>query len=81
LTGKEYAKLMEFLRRCHAIPPPTPDPAPSPSRLIFSQPISELRPAEAQPPEAPKPPDAKPDAPPPPPKPGGEATRLADTQP
>jgi hypothetical protein len=68
LTGKEYAKLMEFLRRWNDIPPPTPDPAPSPSRLIFSQPINELKPAE------PKPPEAKPEAPPAPPKPpAGEA--------
>jgi hypothetical protein len=43
LTGKEYAKLMEFLRRWHDIPPPNPPPAPSPKRLIFSQPNVELR--------------------------------------
>lgn len=46
LTGKEYAKLMEFLRRWNDIPPPTPPVAPSPKRLIFSQPMSELRPQE-----------------------------------
>src|SRR5262249_24228383 len=44
LTGKEYAKLMEFLRRWHDIPPPSPPPEPSPKRLTFSQPIQELRP-------------------------------------
>jgi hypothetical protein len=62
LTGKEYEKLMEFLRRWNDVPPPTPPVTPAPSRLIFSQPINELR--EEAPPagEAPKnpPPDAKP---------------------
>src|SRR5262249_49380861 len=46
LTGKEYAKLMEFLRRWNDVPPPTPPVEPSPKRLIFSQPIQELRPLE-----------------------------------
>ena len=44
LTGKEYARLMEFLNRWHDIPPPNPLPEPSPKLLIFSQPINELRP-------------------------------------
>jgi hypothetical protein len=44
LTGKEYAKLLEFLRRWNDIPPPTPPLEPSPKRFIFSQPIPELRP-------------------------------------
>jgi hypothetical protein len=43
LTGVEYAKLMEFLRRWHDVPSPTPPVEPSPKRLIFSQPIAELR--------------------------------------
>ena len=43
LTGKEYAKLMEFLRRWNDVPPPTPPVEPSPKRLIFSQPMNELR--------------------------------------
>jgi hypothetical protein len=45
LTGEEYAKLLEFMRRWHDVPPP-PDPAsePSPKRLIFAQPVAELRP-------------------------------------
>jgi hypothetical protein len=43
LTGKEYAKLMEFLRRWHDVPPPNPPVEPSPKRFIFSQPIPELR--------------------------------------
>ena len=56
LTGKEYAKLMEFLRRWNDIPPPSPPPEPSPKRLIFSEQIQELRPKEpAQPEEAPGP--------------------------
>ena len=43
LTGKEYAKLMEFLRRWNDVPPPTPPVEPSPKRFFFSQPIQELR--------------------------------------
>jgi hypothetical protein len=43
LTGKEYARLMEFLRRWHDVPPPTSPPEPSPKLLIFSQPMNELR--------------------------------------
>lgn len=43
LTGKEYAKLMEFLRRWHDVPPPTAPVPPSPKRVIFRQPIAELR--------------------------------------
>src|SRR5262249_55140221 len=33
LTGKEYAKLMEFLRRWHDVPPPTPPVEPGPKRF------------------------------------------------
>jgi hypothetical protein len=44
LTGKEYARLMEFLRRWHDVPPPNPPVEPSAKRLVFSQPIPELRP-------------------------------------
>jgi hypothetical protein len=44
LTGKEYAKLMEFLRRWHDVPPQNPPQEPSPKLLIFSQPMNELRP-------------------------------------
>ncbi|MDE2509086.1 MAG: hypothetical protein KGM43_17925 [Planctomycetota bacterium] len=43
LTGVEYAKLMEFLRRWHDVPSPTPAVEPSPKRLIYSQPIAEIR--------------------------------------
>ena len=43
LTGKEYAKLMEFLRRWHDIPPPEGNLEPGPKRFIFSQPIAQLR--------------------------------------
>lgn len=45
LTGKEYARLMEFLRRWNDVPPPSPTPEPTPTRFTFSQPINELRPA------------------------------------
>ena len=51
LTGKEYAKLMEFLRRWNDIPPPNPTPEGSPKRFIPGQPIPELR--EQQPRTAP----------------------------
>jgi hypothetical protein len=44
LTGKEYAKLVEFLQRWHDVPPPHPPVEPSPKRFYFSQPISELQP-------------------------------------
>jgi hypothetical protein len=43
LTGKEYAKLMEFLRRWDDVPPPAQHESPSPKRFFFSQPIPELR--------------------------------------
>jgi hypothetical protein len=46
LTGKEYAKLMEFLRRWNDIPPPNPPTEPSPKRLTFPQPVQELRPQQ-----------------------------------
>ena len=46
LTGKEYAKLMEFLRRWNDIPPPNPEIETSPKRLIFGQQIQELRPQQ-----------------------------------
>ena len=57
LTGKEYAKLMEFLRRWHDVPPPTPPVEPSPKKLYFAQPISELQP-QSPPPGAPAAPQA-----------------------
>jgi hypothetical protein len=50
LTGKEYAKLMAWLRRWHDVPPPNPPVEPSPKKLTFSQPIAEL---EKQPPAKP----------------------------
>ncbi len=48
LTGKEYAKLVEFLQRWHDVPPPNPPVEPSPKRFFFSQPIAELRPQTPQ---------------------------------
>ena len=44
LTGKEYAKLMEFLRRWNDVPPPSPTAEPTPTRFTYSQPLNELRP-------------------------------------
>jgi hypothetical protein len=49
LTGKEYAKLMEFLRRWHDVPPPHPANEPGPKRFFFSQPTPELREQPAAP--------------------------------
>ena len=43
LTGEEYEKLIAFLERWHDVPAPTPPVETSPKRLIFSQPIAELR--------------------------------------
>jgi hypothetical protein len=60
LTGTEYAKLLEFLRRFHDVPSPTPPVEPSPKRLIFSQPMTELRDEQAPP----APPDQPVPAPP-----------------
>jgi hypothetical protein len=65
LTGKEYAKLMEFLRQWNDIPPPTRPVEPSPKRFFFSQPISELQPKPdaSNPPAAPRT-EVQPEAPP-----------------
>jgi hypothetical protein len=71
LTGKEYAKLMEFLRRWHDVPSPNPPLEPSPKRITFPQPIAELqkqqngteaapKPAEVQGPEGKTPDELKP---------------------
>ena len=43
LTGKEYEKLLAFLQRWHDIPSPAPSMDPSPKRVIYGQPIAELR--------------------------------------
>ena len=48
LTGQEYAKLMAWLRRWHDVPAPEQREAPSPKRVIFSQPIPELRDQQAK---------------------------------
>jgi hypothetical protein len=57
LTGKEYRQIMYFLRRWNKVGPPTPPVEPSPKRMVFSQPIAELRgeAAKASPPAAPPP--------------------------
>jgi hypothetical protein len=53
LTGREYRQITHFLRRWHDLGPPTPDVPPSPKKLVFPQPVGELRdkgePAEAKP--------------------------------
>jgi hypothetical protein len=63
-TGEEYEKLLEFLRRFHDVPQPTPPIEPSPKSLTFGQPVAELRDeiapqaqpaADAQPQPAPAP--------------------------
>jgi hypothetical protein len=56
LTGKEYRQIIMFLRRWHDVGPPTPPVGPSPKRGVFSQPISELRPAPPSADAAPPPP-------------------------
>ena len=43
LTGKEHAKLIEYLRRFHDVPPPGEQESSVPNRFFFSQPINELR--------------------------------------
>jgi hypothetical protein len=43
LTGKEYRQIIQFFRRWHDVGPATPGVAPSPKRLVFSQPIAELK--------------------------------------
>ena len=58
LTGREYRQIIHYLRRWHDLGPPTPDVGPSPKRLVFPQPVAELREAAEQP--KPAPPDAKP---------------------
>src|SRR5262249_25642823 len=43
LTGKEHAKLLEFMRRMADVPPPEQHEAATPKRFFFSQPIPEMR--------------------------------------
>jgi hypothetical protein len=43
LSGKEYEKLVAWMRRVQDAPLPRPDTEPSPKRPVFSQPIPELR--------------------------------------
>ncbi len=49
LTGVEYEKLIDWLQKIDDVPSGTPAPEPSPKRLIYSQPISELKPTEDAP--------------------------------
>jgi hypothetical protein len=48
LTGKEYAVLIAWMRRWADVPNPPQTEVPSPKRLIYSQPVSELRQEEAK---------------------------------
>jgi hypothetical protein len=59
LSGKEYEKLVDWMRRVQDASPTGPDTEPSPKRLTFSQPIP--RPGGEPGPE----PGANPDGPPP----------------
>lgn len=43
LTGKEYSKLMAWMDRWYDLPAPEAHETPSPKRMIFGQPIPELR--------------------------------------
>jgi hypothetical protein len=43
LTGKEYAKLIEFMKRWNDIPPGHGPIEPSPKNFVYSQPIQELK--------------------------------------
>jgi hypothetical protein len=43
LTGEEYRQIIVFLRRWQDLGPATQPVTPSPKRMIFSQPIAELR--------------------------------------
>jgi hypothetical protein len=44
LTGKEFEKLVDWMRRVQDAPLPDPDTEPSPKRFTFSQPIAGLEP-------------------------------------
>jgi hypothetical protein len=44
LSGKEFEKLVDFMRRVQDAELPLPDTEPSPKRFIFSQPIAGLEP-------------------------------------
>ena len=53
LSGKEYEKLVAWMRRVQDAPLPGPDTGPSPKRSVFSQPIPELRGEDGPPPPPP----------------------------
>jgi hypothetical protein len=73
LTGKEYAKLVAWLRRWHDVPGPHPPVEPSPKRFYFGQPITELHDQGAAKDKAGQAPGAAPAAPGQPPGEGGAA--------
>ena len=78
LTGKEYAKLVVWLRRWHDVPPAHPPLEPARPRLIYSQPMSELQPKTPPEEAAPKPAPAP--EPAPKPKPEQPAAQLPQLQ-
>ena len=51
LTGREYRQIVHYLRRWHDLGPPTPAVETSPKRLVFPQPVSELRAETGEPPK------------------------------
>jgi hypothetical protein len=53
LTGGEYAKLMVMLRRWHDVPDPQQHEEASPKRMIFAQPIPELKDQQKSTPDLP----------------------------
>jgi hypothetical protein len=76
ITGVEYEKLLEFLRRWHDVPSPTPPIETSPKRMIFSQPIVELHDTIAPPAQPAAPAQPAPGPPNPQPRPGPAAGNL-----
>jgi hypothetical protein len=54
LTGKEYEKLFDFMRRVQDAELPLPDLEPSPKRFTFSQPIADLEPQREGTPDPPR---------------------------
>jgi hypothetical protein len=43
LTGKEYAKIVAWMRQMHDVPSPIQEVEPSPKRFYYNRPINELQ--------------------------------------
>ena len=54
LSGKEFEKLVDFMRRVQGAQLPNPDTEPSPKQFTFSQPVSSLEPQRDGPPGPPR---------------------------